>query len=1071
MVASILSLLHRLILLGIFIITTLSHYPSSVQAGHSSGSAVSILGTPMKEVRVLRDRLHHILNRLDGRVPRVSDGSIVSITQLTSAIPSGVAKVRITWTMVVPQFLFPKNSSATLVLTCSHAKDSEVLDIIPLDVNMQGSLATHLPVIAGCDFQARILTGVTMDLFNSSVPSDSLSIVTENVTVIAQSELVSLLGSNTDPVGTRLSFGDTAGDVQITWTSLNDTAPTYVLVSTVTGGPYNLSFTATTAPLTYKAEDLCHAPANQSSIVSYIDPGFFHTVVVTGLIPGTVYYAIYGQQGGVPAPEITFRTRLPPGPDVPVRFAAFGDSATYPIFPGTTTTIDLVLAEHANEGLNFTAVIGDLGYAEGSTLVWALWSGLVYPVASAMPWQVTVGNHEVNTDYCSPTASAVALQSGWAGPSPVMNSYGDDSGGEGGYPTFARYRAPPSSSGYGVFWYSFEVGNVHYTYLSSEHDYITPGSAQRAWLEADFAAVNASITPWLIVALHRPIYNGYNDSDWDIAVAAAQVLEPLFVAAGVDLVLAGHYHNYLRTGSLRNFTVDPSGLSPVYITVGTGGATYHNESVRSDAADWTLATDAEWGFGIVETFNRSALRWTFRRNVDGGAIGDEVWIVREAKEEKGFPVLDNPLIGTSSTPQQIHLTLHPDPDTLVVTWTSFDASPSAIPIVQSGFAPSDLNVSSNGTVWTYTVDSCSNSTRTMHTVIFPAKRDQSTYYRCTGDGGVTWSAILGPIQAPGSLRPHQATPDEPLLSISLFGDLGINTSPYPNAVPALINDTIEGTHDMIIHFGDTAYNMNDGCGSNGDEFLNAAQSYASLTPVLWGNGNHETGPLYDYSEYLNRLAPGQSALATASNSSSPRWYSWEMPGVCAFFLIDTDAWIYPLVYPLASVQWEWLRSRLALVNRSITPWVVVIGHRAMYCTKTDDGECNSEAETLRYGQLEQYYGLESLLIEYGADFYFAGHTHHFENTFPVREALAMQTDYINPRGPIHIQSGIAGTGGSDPFAVPQQPWERFRDTNYSPSYGRLVFVNSTVAIYSQLFATNRSILDSFVVVQNNHGGF
>lgn len=40
--------------------------------------------------------------------------------------------------------------------------------------------------------------------------------------------------------------------------------------------------------------------------------------------------------------------------------------------------------------------------------------------------------------------------------------------------------------------------------VSSEHD-IEPGSRQHLWLDADLAAVDRSITPWVIVTAHRPM--------------------------------------------------------------------------------------------------------------------------------------------------------------------------------------------------------------------------------------------------------------------------------------------------------------------------------------------------------------------------------------------------------------------------------------------------------------------------------------------------------------------------------------------------------------------------------------
>jgi acid phosphatase type 7 len=66
--------------------------------------------------------------------------------------------------------------------------------------------------------------------------------------------------------------------------------------------------------------------------------------------------------------------------------------------------------------------------------------------------------------------------------SPPFWNGGSDSGGECGMPTSRRFRVP--ETGNGVFWYSFEVGNVHVAMISSEHD-PSPGSPLGDWLAAD----------------------------------------------------------------------------------------------------------------------------------------------------------------------------------------------------------------------------------------------------------------------------------------------------------------------------------------------------------------------------------------------------------------------------------------------------------------------------------------------------------------------------------------------------------------------------------------------------------
>jgi acid phosphatase type 7 len=241
-------------------------------------------------------------------------------------------------------------------------------------------------------------------------------------------------------------------------------------------------------------------------------------------------------------------------------------------------------------------------------------------------------DHETNVGpgECATNNSVTAIST-WPGPAPGENAYGDDCGGEGGFATFQRYSGPSGGAGgMAPFWYSFDIGSVHFALFSSEHDY-RAGSAQRAWLERDLRGVDRALTPWLIVGMHRPGYNARDDSDWTISTGLLANLEELFVEARVDLLLSGHYHLYERTHSVKNFTVDESGASPVYVTVGTGGATYHNEPMRNDSS-WSAADLSEWGFGLVEAFNRSTLRFSFRANEECGVVRDEVFIRRPERD-------------------------------------------------------------------------------------------------------------------------------------------------------------------------------------------------------------------------------------------------------------------------------------------------------------------------------------------------------------------------------------------------------------------------------------------------------
>jgi len=53
-------------------------------------------------------------------------------------------------------------------------------------------------------------------------------------------------------------------------------------------------------------------------------------------------------------------------------------------------------------------------------------------------------------------------------------------------------------------------GPIHFATISTDQK-LDFGSEQRSWLEADLAAVDRSITPWVVINLHRSMYN---DSEW-----------------------------------------------------------------------------------------------------------------------------------------------------------------------------------------------------------------------------------------------------------------------------------------------------------------------------------------------------------------------------------------------------------------------------------------------------------------------------------------------------------------------------------------------------------------------------
>ncbi len=48
----------------------------------------------------------------------------------------------------------------------------------------------------------------------------------------------------------------------------------------------------------------------------------------------------------------------------------------------------------------------------------------------------------------------------------------------------------------------------------------------------------------------------------------------------MDLLLFGHVHAYERTNPVANYTADPTGCAPTYITIGEGSAATPVRSIR-----------------------------------------------------------------------------------------------------------------------------------------------------------------------------------------------------------------------------------------------------------------------------------------------------------------------------------------------------------------------------------------------------------------------------------------------------------------------------------------------------------
>lgn len=120
-------------------------------------------------------------------------------------------------------------------------------------------------------------------------------------------------------------------------------------------------------------------------------------------------------------------------------------------------------------------------------------------------------------------------------------------------------------------WYAAEVGPALVVGLDST---LVDDPDQLAWLEATLVSATSE---WVIVTMHHPAYSaGYHGSTEEIQ----QTWVPLFARYGVDLVLAGHDHDYQRSTLIEGVTYIVSGAGAKTRPTARADFTAYAASVR-----------------------------------------------------------------------------------------------------------------------------------------------------------------------------------------------------------------------------------------------------------------------------------------------------------------------------------------------------------------------------------------------------------------------------------------------------------------------------------------------------------
>lgn len=188
---------------------------------------------------------------------------------------------------------------------------------------------------------------------------------------------------------------------------------------------------------------------------------------------------------------------------------------------------------HANAlSPSFVVICGDLVNRAGHPGQIAEFRRIVEQLDQSIPLYLVAGNHDVEN---KPSAESLKA-----------------------------YRAT-----FGSDWYSFRNGDVYGIVLNSQL-IDAPGRVpleaekQLAWLRDELVLADASGARHLLVFQHHPyflIHASEDDQYFNIEGDTRAVYLALFKAAGVEAVLAGHYHRnaYGREGNLQMITTGPVG--------------------------------------------------------------------------------------------------------------------------------------------------------------------------------------------------------------------------------------------------------------------------------------------------------------------------------------------------------------------------------------------------------------------------------------------------------------------------------------------------------------------------------
>ena len=447
------------------------------------------------------------------------------------------------------------------------------------------------------------------------------------------------------------------------------------------------------------------------------------------------------------------------------------------------------------------------------------------------------------------------------------------------------------------------------------------------------------------------------------------------------------------------------------------------------------------------------------------------------------------------------------PTGMTVSWNTF--SPLKSPTVQYGLSPLALNMTAAGTSTTFP----SSLTWNNHVTMMGLKPFTKYYYLVANTNCFNCSELptysFMTARPAGDMTPYTAAV---VVDLGLMGPQGLTNTTGKGAGGALANgetNTIQSlyqnldSYEFLMHPGDLAYadywlkeetqlflpntTLLDNGTSTYENLMN--QYYDQMQPItaqkayMVGPGNHEAScdnggvkdSIKNITYTVDVCTPGQRNFtgfrnhfrmpSNASGGLGNMWYSYDY-GMVHYVQISTetdfgngvqapDESLLPggeAAGPFGSYpneQIDWLQKDLGAVDRSVTPWVVVLAHRPWYASMDAVNLCLTCQSTF-----------EPIFNNHSVDLALFGHIHVYERSAPIKNNVTDPNELNNPSSPWYIVNGIAGHyDGKDTLNKKLVPGSRFaQDTVYG--WSRLVIHNRTHLTHEFVASPNSTVMDS-----------